>query len=146
MRRGQKRNRARALRATMTDAERALWRCLRMRQLGGFRFRRQHPVGPWILDFACLERGLVVEVDGGQHADAPRDVLRDAGLRRRGLQVLRVWNHEVLGNMNGVLELILSTLAPGPHPNPSRVEGWGGGEGQARTHNTPAPRRDIPAP
>ena len=76
MREGQKRDRARELRRRMTDAERALWRCLRMRQLEGFRFRRQLPVGPYIVDFACLQARLIVEVDGGQHADAAGDARR----------------------------------------------------------------------
>ncbi|TWG93255.1 very-short-patch-repair endonuclease [Luteimonas sp. J16] len=110
MRAGQKRDRARALRAAMTDAERALWRCLRLRQLAGHRFRRQVPIGPFVADFACLQAGLVVEVDGGQHAGARGDRARDAFFRAQGFRVLRFWNHDVPGNAEGVCEVILEAL------------------------------------
>ncbi|TWT22045.1 endonuclease domain-containing protein [Luteimonas wenzhouensis] len=110
MRAGQKRNRARALRAGMTDAERVLWRCLRMRQLAGHRFRRQVPIGSYVADFACLQARLVVEVDGGQHAGARGDAVRDAFLRAAGFEVVRFWNHEVLGNPEAVCEAILGWL------------------------------------
>jgi len=113
MRENQKRNRARELRAAMTDAERALWRCLRMRQLDGHRFRRQHPVGPYVVDFACLPSRLVVEVDGGQHSDSVDDRHRDAFLRGCGFRVLRFWNNEVLGEPDAVCEVILRWLADG---------------------------------
>ena len=125
MREGQKRDRARELRRRMTDAERALWRCLRMRQLEGFRFRRQLPVGPYIVDFACLQARLIVEVDGGQHAGAAGDARRDAFLRSCGFRVLRFWNDEVLRNPEGVCEVILRRLAGGPPPQPSPAGGGG---------------------
>ena len=126
MREGQKRDRARELRRDMTDAERALWRCLRMRQLDGFRFRRQWPVGPYVVDFACLSARLVVEVDGGQHADADGDARRDAFLRGRGFRVLRFWNNEVLLDPETVCGVILCGLADGPPPQPSPAGGGGG--------------------
>jgi very-short-patch-repair endonuclease len=114
MREGQKRDRARALRRDMTDAERVLWRCLRMRQLDGHRFRRQVPVGPYIADFACLAASLLVEVDGGQHAEASADVARDAFLRARGFRLLRFWNHELLADPDAACEAILQALADSP--------------------------------
>ncbi|QSX78538.1 endonuclease domain-containing protein [Agrilutibacter solisilvae] len=104
---------ARALRRLMTDAERRLWRVLRHRQVQGCRFRRQHPIGPYIADFACLERGLVIEVDGSQHAVSTTDPTRDAYLRRHGYRVLRVWNHDVLQNIEGVCQVIAQLLGAG---------------------------------
>ena len=125
MRQGQKLDRASMLRAAMTDAERLLWRCLRMRQLEGHRFRRQVPVGPYIVDFACLQARLVVEVDGGQHAGSTGDRRRDAFLHAAGFHVLRFWNHEVLAQPDAVCEAILARLAPGPPPQPSPASGRG---------------------
>ncbi|MEO1015139.1 MAG: endonuclease domain-containing protein [Pseudomonadota bacterium] len=101
---------AKALRKDMPPAERRLWAKLRNRQLGGFRFRRQHTVGPYIADFACVEARLIVELDGDQHGrdDAPaRDARRDAFLEEQGWRVLRFWNHEAFENLDGVLETIL---------------------------------------
>ncbi|TDK30546.1 endonuclease domain-containing protein [Luteimonas terrae] len=106
MRTGQRQNLARRLRHAMTPAEIALWRHLRDRQRCGARFRRQHPVGPFIADFACLEPALVIEVDGGQHNGSRADASRDACLRRRGFHVLRFWNHDVLQNPEGVCSVI----------------------------------------
>ena len=104
--------RARQLRKNMTDAERAIWRHLRQRQIGGHRFRRQVVIGQYIADFACLEAKLIIEIDGGQHATAiERDDARDALFRAQGFRVLRFWNNEVLANMPGVLEVISRTLA-----------------------------------
>jgi very-short-patch-repair endonuclease len=131
MRQGQKRDRARALRADMTDAERLLWRFLRMRQLGGHRFRRQVPVGPYVVDFACLQMRLAVEVDGGQHACSASDRRRDAILRARGFRVLRLWNHEVLRQPEVACEVIMRWLADGPPPRPSPASG--GGSKRARS-------------
>ena len=125
MRDGQKRNRARQLRRDMTDAERRLWTCLRMRQLDGYRFRRQLPIGPYIVDFACLQARLLLEVDGGQHSGSSCDVTRDAFLRAQGFRVLRFWNNEVLGEPEAVCELILRWLADGPPPQPSPASGGG---------------------
>lgn len=110
-------HRARALRHEATRAEHALWRGLRGRGLGGAKFRRQHPLDPFIVDFVCLARRLLVEVDGGQHAPelgGPDDRRRDAWLRAEGFRVLRVWNHEVLGNLDGVLQRIEEALTEVP--------------------------------
>lgn len=103
---------ARRLRKTMTDAEQALWRHLRGRQLAGFRFRRQVPIGRYIVDFACLDVGLIVEVDGGQHEiNRDDDAIRDAWLVKEGYRVLRFWNNDVLSNREGVLLRISDALA-----------------------------------
>lgn len=118
MREGAKYRRARELRKDMTPAERRLWAQLRQRQLEGFRFRRQHPIGPYITDFACLEAGVIVEVDGGQHLDSDTDVARDAFLRSHGFCILRFWNNEVMANLSGVYALIVRCLAERcPHPS-----------------------------
>ena len=113
MRQGAKRDLARRLRQAMTDAERALWRHLRMRQIAGARFRRQHPIGPYVVDFVCLDPRVVIEVDGGQHAESRSDAARDAFLRTHGYRVLRFWNHEVLGNPEGVWLRIAQALREG---------------------------------
>ena len=115
MREGQKRDAARGLRRNMTDAEQKLWRHLRHRQLAGHRFRRQCPIGPYIVDFVCLERRLVVEVDGGQHAGSARDLRRDGWLGAQGFLVLRFWNNEVLEQIEGVCDMILESLSKPPH-------------------------------
>ena len=96
-----------ALRKRPTDAERLLWKQLRLKQLEGLKFRRQQPIDNYIVDFVCFERRIVVEVDGGQHAiQKEDDILRDTYLTQQGFQVLRFWNNEVLQNINGVLEVI----------------------------------------
>ena len=122
---------ARELRADMTDAETKLWWRLRGRQLGGHRFRRQVPIGPYIVDFACLAASLVIEVDGGQHFDeADRDERRTAWLEERGYRVIRFLNPDVLTNIDGVLETVLRALpaTPPPRPSPSGGEGaWAAG-------------------
>lgn len=128
VREGQKRDLARRLRREMTLAERRLWLIVRDRQVEGHRFRRQCPIGPYVVDFACLEARLVLEADGGQHMDSSSDVIRDACLRRHGFRVLRFWNHEVLANPEGVCEVIVCWLAEGcPHPGlpPHAGEGVG---------------------
>ena len=104
------RDRARSLRMTMTDAERRLWSALRARRLQGFKFRRQHPVGPYIADFVCLAHRLVIEADGGQHAESAYDARRTAWLESRGWRVIRFWNNDVLTNPTGVQETVLSAL------------------------------------
>jgi len=90
--------RARELRQDSTDAERRLWSALRDRRLRGYRFRRQHPIGEFIVDFACTRHRLVVEADGGQHSDNEADGSRTAWLEAEGWRVMRFWNNEVLAN------------------------------------------------
>ena len=113
-------DRARELRQDMTDAEQKLWHHLRNRQLSGHKFRRQHDIDHYIADFACTEALLIVELDGGQHADqADYDERRTQHLQARGYRVLRFWNNDVLTNLEGVLTVILGSLAsPAPHPDP----------------------------
>ncbi|WP_237213874.1 endonuclease domain-containing protein [Falsiroseomonas oryziterrae] len=95
------RDAARRLRRDMTNAERVLWAALRHDALG-VRFRRQHPIGRYVADFACVEAKLVVEIDGGQHG-CTLDAERDAAMQRLGWMVLRYWNNEVLENRDGML-------------------------------------------
>ena len=101
---------SRKLRVDQTDAEKKLWYALRSRQLCGLKFVRQHPIGPYICDFVCREKHVVVEVDGGQHADSKRDLVRDRYLREQGYRVIRYWNNDVLSNLDGVLEALAGEL------------------------------------
>ena len=112
-------NHARNLRTTMTDAERRIWRHLRMRQLAGLRFRRQVTIGKFIVDFACIEAWCVVEIDGSQHADSERDRERDAWLESEGWRVLRFWNNDVLLRTEAVLEAMYRVLVPPSCPSPA---------------------------
>jgi len=133
---------ARELRSHPTDAEQRLWTQLRAHRLMGLKFRRQKPLGPYIVDFICHEIGLVIEVDGGQHQDAAAyDSRRDAWLRERGYQVLRFWNNEVMQQMDGVLEAIRvfveanrahsrSPSRPPSPPAPLPYTGEGGRKGE----------------
>jgi very-short-patch-repair endonuclease len=93
----------------MTDAEVRLWFYLRRNQLGGFRFRKQHPIGPYIADFACVEKSLIVEVDGSQHNETI-DAERDAWFQRHGYRMLRFWNNDVLSRTDHVLDEVLRVL------------------------------------
>ncbi|MGB7292739.1 MAG: endonuclease domain-containing protein [Thermodesulfobacteriota bacterium] len=104
-------NRARNLRKNPTEAERKLWAHLRLRQIGGYKFRRQHPLGPFIVDFVCIEKRLIVEVDGGQH-DEKRfyDAKRNEWLEEREFKVIRFWNNEVLRDIEIVTEVIANEL------------------------------------
>ena len=102
------RSRARAMRGAPTEAELRLWRLLRDRRLSGFKFRRQVPLGTYIVDFFCVGAKLIVEADGSQHAESLRDKARDAYLESQGWKVLRFWNNEVLQNREGVLETIFA--------------------------------------
>jgi very-short-patch-repair endonuclease len=108
----------------MTDAERKLWHALRARQFAATKFRRQVPIGPYIADFLCYEVRLVIEVDGGQHAESMRDSLRDRWFERNMFRVLRFWNNEVLNNLEGVTAAILSAVAAG-NINPLSARGEG---------------------
>jgi very-short-patch-repair endonuclease len=111
-----KRQQALHLRENSTDVEFILWQLLRSRQLERIKFRRQVPIGPWIVDFVAFNEKLIVEADGGQHANAPKDKTRDADLRERGFQVLRFWNNDILQNEEGVLQAILENIKKPPHP------------------------------
>jgi very-short-patch-repair endonuclease len=117
--RGIKTGRARSLRRAATDTETALWHRLRSRRLGGYKFVRQEPIGRYVVDFVCRESRVIIEVDGGQHADNADDVVRDKWLREHNYRVLRFWNNDVLLNMAGVLETIATALAEAP-PHPDR--------------------------
>jgi len=109
---------AREMRGKMTDAEALLWKLIRNRHIADAKFRRQHPVGRYILDFYCVEQKLAIELDGSQHADALKyDERRDAWLRTQGIEVLRFWNNQVLMETEAVLEAIfyaLTTTLPSP--------------------------------
>ena len=101
----------RILRKNMTPAEQRLWKHLRGKQLGGYRFRRQQPLGAYILDFICVESKLVIEIDGGQHAtQIPYDEARTQYLQKLGFTVIRFWNNEVLQQTEAVLSAILHKL------------------------------------
>jgi very-short-patch-repair endonuclease len=119
------RDRARALRNRLTDTEQHLWQRLRRKQLSGHRFRRQVPLGRYIVDFTCFEARVIVEVDGGQHAeDIMRDWERDHWLSSQGFRVLRFWNNDVLRETDAVVEMIVRALMqPPPHPSPIKGEG-----------------------
>ena len=112
------------LRRDMTDVERAIWAALRNRQLEGFKFRRQATVGPFVVDFLCVEAALVIELDGGQHSEEA-DRGRTEFLEGRGLSVMRFWNSDVVDNLDGVIEAIRMALLQkkkkeDPHPTLSR--------------------------
>ncbi len=114
---------ARKLRKSSTDTELRLWLRLKSRNLGGFKFRRQHPIPPYIVDFVCLEQKLIVELDGGQHAEQlDRDAERTACLESKGYRVIRFWNDDALKQTDAVLEEILRQL-PAPHPSPLPASG-----------------------
>ncbi|MGQ0529007.1 MAG: endonuclease domain-containing protein [Panacagrimonas sp.] len=103
------------LRRVATDTERYLWRHLRDRQIVGFTFRSQVPLGPYVADFACLEKRLIVELDGGQHGEHKEyDEVRDAWLKASGFTVLRFWNDQVFKETGAVLEVIANNLRPHP--------------------------------
>ena len=114
------RSQARVLRKNPTEVERLLWRHLRFWQLEGYKFRKQQPLGNYIVGFVCLERRLVVEVDGGQHTEQTNyDLARDAWLRKQGFLVLRFWNNDVLKKIDGVMEMIAKNLQRTPFLIPS---------------------------
>ena len=112
------RSRARELRRASTDAERAFWRQVRDRGLGGHKFRRQVPIGPYIADFLCLQARLIIEFDGGHHQEqTAADERRTQWLESEGYRVLRLWDNDVLLNITGALETVLAVLG-NPHPRP----------------------------
>jgi very-short-patch-repair endonuclease len=94
----------------MTEAEKKLWHQLRRRQIAGLVFRKQQPLGPYIVDFCCQKRKLIIEVDGGQHAGSRKDQKRDAFLKSQGYQILRFWNNDIVENIEGVMAVIYQTL------------------------------------
>ncbi len=117
--------RAKQLRSQPTDAENMLGQQLRAHRLGDAKFKRQQPIGRYIVDFVCLERRLIIEADGGQHNDCATDVERDEWLRGQGFVLLRFWNNKIMQNLDGVLSRILEHLQPAnttlsPTPLPSR--------------------------
>lgn len=128
---------AKDLRSRSTDAERLLWSQLRAKRLDGYKFRRQQPIGKYIVDFVCFERKIVIELDGGQHSEPERkayDKERDDWLETEGYNVLRFWDNEVLLNMRGILEVTRARCLEHPplNPLPSRErdrEGSSQGEG-----------------
>jgi len=128
------RSHARALRRDMTLAERIIWRAVRAHRLSGVGFRRQTPIGPYIVDFVSHAAMLIVEIDGGQHFEDSherRDAARDRYLRARGFGILRFSNLEVMKNREGVLTTIISALDEAIAPSlPSPASG-GGGESAA---------------
>ncbi|MBF0484482.1 MAG: endonuclease domain-containing protein [Candidatus Omnitrophica bacterium] len=107
---------ARSLRSDPTLAEKELWWALRYRSMG-VKFRRQAVIGSYIVDFVCYEKKVIIEVDGGQHFENRKDVVRDGWLKSQGFKVLRFWNNEILGNLDGVYETIEREINP-PSPTP----------------------------
>ncbi|MBI2383932.1 MAG: tRNA adenosine(34) deaminase TadA [Gammaproteobacteria bacterium] len=126
-------HKARQLRAAMTEAERSLWSQLRSGRLGGWKFRRQLSIGSYFADFACFEARLIIELDGGQHAEerAAHDATRDAWITAQGFRVIRFWNNDVIGNLPGVVEEIQRCLdlsaVPTGDPSPLPPPAGGGG-------------------
>jgi very-short-patch-repair endonuclease len=103
---------AKSMRSAPTEAERRLWQLLRGHRLGGLKFKRQVPLDGAIVDFVCFDARLIVEVDGGQHAESAKDSERDKRLATLGFKMLRVWNNEVLQNPEGVAATILAAASP----------------------------------
>ena len=118
---------AKHLRRNMTDAEKLLWRHLRGHRLAGQKFRRQQPLGPYVVDFVHFGARLIVEADGGQHDTSVKDAQRDEWLKGQGFRVLRFWNNEILLNTDDVLAVIFEVVgdscSPSPQPSPARGEG-----------------------
>jgi very-short-patch-repair endonuclease len=112
------------MRSTRTNAEHRLWQILRAKRFAGYKFKRQLPIDPYVADFVCLRARLIVEADGGQHAESIRDARRDAYLKSQGFRILRFWNNEIFENEDGVLTSIFNALTA-PLPNPSPAEGRG---------------------
>jgi very-short-patch-repair endonuclease len=124
-------SRARALRRDATPAERLLWQGLRNRAIGGLKFRRQVPLGPYIADFYCASAKMVIEVDGVSHIDPRSDAVRDARMAEHGIRVVRVANRDVLANLEGTLIAIREIAATSPPPNPLPQGEGGSSYGEA---------------
>jgi len=130
---------AKRLRHGMTDAERVLWREVRAHRFAGFKFKRQEPLGLYVVDFVCYEAKLIIELDGGQHANQQEaDAERTRWLESRGFRVVRFWNNDVLANTSGVMQEIeksIKTIGPSPSPPlpgplPPRGEGDSNAKGE----------------
>ena len=133
------RDRAKDLRQTQTEAEAFIWSELRGRRFSNFKFRRQVPLGNYIVDFVCLDRQVVVELDGGQHNEATHrtyDARRDAWLRSQGFEVLRFWNSDVFEEWEGLAERLWHTL----RNRPSRRNSLSTSNADAPSPPTPLPR------
>ncbi len=119
--------RARELRKNMTEAEQLLWKHLRAHRMDGYKFKRQQPIGRYIVDFICFSAHCIVEADGGQHLEQSEyDAGRDAWLKSQGFTVLRFWNNDILTNTEGVLETIVATCRTNsPSPQPLSRQGRG---------------------
>ncbi|MFZ5842572.1 MAG: endonuclease domain-containing protein [Pseudomonadota bacterium] len=111
---------AKALRQQMTEAEQKLWYHLRAHRLGEQKFRRQQPIGRYVVDFVHFGAKLIVEADGSQHLDSPRDEVRDLWLQSQGFRIMRFWNNDILLNTDAVLSAILGAINA---PSPTRGEG-----------------------
>jgi very-short-patch-repair endonuclease len=111
-----KRNFAKALRTQSTDAKMKLWRLLRDRRLSGVKFRRQVPIGVWVIDFVSFESRLIIEADGSQHCESAYDNRRDSELRARGFRVLRFWNNDILMRPRAILGAIVEAIELSPSP------------------------------
>lgn len=117
---------AKMLRTNQTDAELKVWQALRASRLMNCKFRRQVPIDDFIVDFVCFEQKLIIEIDGGQHWDSKKDLVRDAKLKALGYQVLRFWNNEITQNFDGVMAIVLQQLqkkSPLPSPLPQGARG-----------------------
>ena len=116
---------AKTLRRKQTDTERYLWRQLRAKQIKGLKFRRQVPIGPYIVDFVCFEKKLIIECDGGQHSERiNEDTKRDTWLQRKGFKVLRFWNNEIIQKRQSVLDHIFQVCdEKSPSPSSPPIKG-----------------------
>ena len=136
--------RARALRQSSTDAEQELWMIVRNRQIDGQKFVRQYPIGPYVADFACRDAMLVVELDGGQHAESTSDGKRTAYLNAQGYSVLRFWNNELLGNREGCWMALHSVLTGNPSPDLRFAPATLSPEGRGKAVPTPYSQGNSP--
>ena len=117
--------RAKSMRSAPTEAEHRLWQILRAKRFADYKFRRQVPIDFYIADFVCLSERLIIELDGGQHAENSADRNRDAYLRAQGFRIIRIWNNDLFTNEEGVGELVISALQTAPSPQPLSREGRG---------------------
>ncbi len=142
---------AKSLRQNMTDAEQLLWKHLCAHRLSVQKFRRQQPIGPYIVDFVHYRAKLIIECDGGQYNGSPRDQRRDRWLEAQGFKILRFWNHDILNQTESVLHVLYDAITPlSPNPSPARGEGNRGGFVQAKhihgnTATSPSQVSDEPS-